>query len=98
MSKSGTSPPTRNHGKEMLIYTLKLFNLANDSPLVQALNIEGHEDISSLLEMSEQDIDDLEYLKDGTPTSVPKCQRSCAKTFFGYMSYRQIQKHQIDVD
>ena len=52
------SPPTRNHGKTMLICILRVLDLADDSPLVQALNIECREDITSFLEMSKQDIDD----------------------------------------
>ena len=97
MSKLATSsPPTRNHSKNMLKYILRFLDLADDSPLVQALNIKGFEDITSFLEMSEQDIDNLEYLKEGT--IVPKFQRSRVKAFFGYISYRRHQKNPIGVD
>ena len=72
-------------------------DLADDSPLVQVLNIECREDITSFLEMSEQDIDDWEYLKEGTPTIVPKFQISRVKAFFGYISYRKHQKIQSEL-
>ena len=48
--------------------------------------------------MSEEDIDDLEYMKDGTPTIVPRFQRGRIKAFFGYISYRKHQKNPIGVD
>ena len=100
MSKlTTTSPtPTRNHGKNMLIYIMRVLDLADDSPLVQALNVEGREDITSFLEISKQNIDDLEYLKDDTLTIVPEFQRSRVKVFFGYISYRKHQKKTIGVD
>ena len=67
-------PPTRNHGKYMLIYILWVLDLAKNSLLFQALNIEGREDITSFLEISEQDKGHLEYLKEDTPIIVPKFQ------------------------
>ena len=40
MSKLTTSiPPTGNHDKTMLIYILRVLDLADDSPLVQSINI-----------------------------------------------------------
>ena len=99
MSKLTTSrTPSIHHGKTTLIYILRVLDLADDSPLVLAINIEGREDIIILLEMFEQDIDDLEYLKEGTPTIVPRFQRSRVKVFFGYISYRKHQKNPIVVD
>ena len=43
----------------MLIYIIMVFNLADDSPLIQALNIDGREDVTTFLETSEQDIDNI---------------------------------------
>ena len=96
--KTSTSPPARHHDKDILIYILRVLNLAEDSLYVQIPNIEGREDITSFLEISEYDIDDLEYFKIGTPTIASKFQRSCVKEFFGYISYRNIQKNPIGVD
>ena len=92
---TSTSTPTRNYGKDMLIYILRVFNLAEDSPLVQSLGIKVREDITSFLEISEHYIHDLEYFKDGTPTSVPKFQQSRVKVFFGYISYTKLQKNLV---
>ena len=65
--------------------------MADDSPVVRALKLEGRTDITSFLEISEEDIDDLQYMKEGIPTIIPRFQRSRIKAFFGYISYR---KHQ----
>ena len=93
-----SSLPTRSHDKTILTYILRVLDLANDSPVAQALNIKGRTDITSFLEMSEEDIDDLVYIKNGTPTIVPRFQRGCNIAFFGYISYREHQKNPIGVD
>ena len=80
MKKSTTSSlPTRSHGKNMLQYILRVLNLADDSPVVQVLTLEGRTDITSFLEMSDQDIVDLVYLEDGKPIVVPKFERGRIK-------------------
>jgi hypothetical protein len=80
MTKATTSSlPTRSHGKTMLTYILRVLNLAKDSPVVQALTQEGRTDITSFLEMSDQDIDDLVYMEDGKPIIVSKFQRGRIK-------------------
>ena len=72
MTKGTTSSlPTRSHGKTMVTYILRVLNLADDSPVVQALTLEGRTDITSFLEMSDQDIDDLVYMEDDKPILVP---------------------------
>jgi hypothetical protein len=48
--------------------------------------------------VSEEDIDDLQYMKEGIPTIVPRFQSSRVKAFFGYISYRKHQKNPIGVD
>ena len=49
--RTSSSPLTWNHGKEILRYILRGLELAYDSPLVQALELEGREDITSFLEI-----------------------------------------------
>jgi hypothetical protein len=89
ITKATTSSlPTRSHGNTMLTYILRVLNLAEDSPIVQALTLEGRTDITSFLEMSDQDIDDLVYMVDGKPIIVPKFERGRIKGFFGYILYR----------
>ena len=41
------------------VYIFRVLNLAEDSPLVQSLDIEGREDITSSLEISEHYIYNL---------------------------------------
>ena len=81
--KTSSIPPTRNNDKDILEYILRVPDLAENSPLVQALQLEGREDIASLLEISQQDLEDLQYFKDGVPIIVPKFQILCIRTFFG---------------
>ena len=50
MMKS-SSPPTRNHGKNMLTYIFKVLEIEEDSPIIQAFKLEGRTDINSLLEL-----------------------------------------------
>ena len=97
LMQTSSRPPTWNNGKDILTYILRVLDLADDSPLVQALDIEGREDITSFLEISEMDITDLQYFKDGIPTIVPKFQKSRIRTFFGYIAYRKLQKTQLEL-
>ena len=99
MKKSATSSlPTRSHGKNILQYILRVLNLADDSPVVQALTLEGRTDITSFLEMSDEDIDELVYEVNGKPIIVPKFERGRIKGFFGYILYRIHTKNPIGVD
>jgi hypothetical protein len=99
MTKATTSSlPTGSHGKIMLTYILRVLNLADDSPVVQALTLEGRTDITSFLEMSDQDVDDLVYMQDGKPIIVPKFGRGRIKGFFGYILYRIHTKNPIGTD
>ena len=95
---TSSSLPTRSHGKNMLTYILRVLNLADDSPVVQALTLEGRTDITSFLEMSDDDIDELVYLEDGKPILVPKFERGRIKGFCGYILYRIHAKNPIGTD
>ena len=57
---TGSSPPTQNYGNDMLKYVLRVLELAEYSPLAQTLQLEGREDITSLLEIEPQDLEDLQ--------------------------------------
>ena len=77
----------------MLTYIFKVLELDEDSPVVQAFKLEGRDDINSLLEMEPQDLEDLQYFKDGEPTVVPKFQLSRIRTLFGYIAYRKLVRY-----
>ena len=77
---------------------MKVLELDEDSPIVQAFKLEERNDINSLLEMEPQDLKDLQYFKDGVPTVVPKFQCSRIQTLFGYIAYRKLQHDSIKVD
>ena len=93
-----SSPPTRNHGKDILTYIFKVLEIKEDSPIIQAFREEGRDDINSLLELEPQDLEDLQYLQDGKPTAVPKFQLSRIRTFFGYLAYGKLQHDEVGVD
>ena len=90
--------PTRNRGKEIFTYIFKVLEIEDDSPIIQAFKLEGRTDINSLLELEPQDLEDLQYYKNGVPTAVPKFQLLRIRTLFGYIAYRKLQHNEIGVD